>query len=191
MTVDEMVAEERLGMMTMTVEVTTQGPATFKMLLWGAGSGIDSFQYGGRGAEGVDILGADSGASAFLYSARDFVAPVNGDLEAQAGGGVRGTALGERVIDVTDTLAATYIQMSTSLNNQLPGNGAQATLLTVTTPTGDQLCSPSACSFSAFTGAARQGNGHYIFKMSGAGAGIAGAGDILLSGADARLPVLP
>lgn len=182
--VEETVLRERLGMMTMTAEVTTQGPSTFKMLVWGAGRQVASWQTGVRG-DGIEILGVEKGSSAWVSMAKEFDAPVNVDAHVLAGG--RATVLGERVVEVKDSLVGWYNQMSMTVSHTPPWT-PNGHLLTATTPQGDQICNPFGCAFNAMTGPSRAGPGSYTFKVSGAGAGLAGSDDVMLNIVDARLP---
>ncbi|MBK5308166.1 MAG: hypothetical protein JJD92_15880 [Frankiaceae bacterium] len=183
----EVVQRERSGMMSMIVEVSSDGPQTFKLLVWGGGRKLASFQAALRG-EGIEVLGIETGTGAVLATAAQFDAPVNVDAHANAGG--RATITGEKIVTVQDTLVGSFGQMSMSLANQPPWTGVDANYLAVTTPTSQSLCNPISCNFNAMTGTSRNGPGTYSFTMSGGGAGMAGSDDVLLNVVDARLPAI-
>lgn len=183
----EPVLVERTGAMTMTAEVNTTGPTVFKMLVWGGGRNVASFQAGLRG-DGIELLGTETGTSSVVAMAREFEAPVNIEAHGHAGG--RATVLGEKVLEVKDTLIGSFSQMSMTASHTPPWTGVNANAITATTPSGEQICHPFGCSFKAATGATRMGPGTYRFKVSGAGAGISGSDDVMLNVVDARLPAI-
>lgn len=183
----EVVQRERSGMMSMIVKVESVGPQTFKLLVWGGGRKLASFQAALRG-QGIELLGVETGTGAVLATAAQFDAPVNVDAHAHAGG--RATITGEKIITVQDTLVGSFGQMSMSLANQPPWTGVNAHYLAARTPTSESLCNPIICSFRAMTGTSRNGPGTYSFTMSGGGVGIGGSDDVLLNVVDARLPAI-
>lgn len=184
----EVVQRDRSGMMSMIGEVRTEGPATFKMLVWGGGRRVASWQTAVRG-QGIQILGVETGSSVVVAMAKEFDAPANVDAHAIAGG--RATVLGERVVEVNDTLIGSFSQMTMTASHQPPWTGVNANLISTTTPAGETLCHPFGCGFSAASGPTRAGPGTYRFKLSGGGLGLTGSDDVMLNVVDARLPALP
>lgn len=73
-------SRERHGNMSMTANVTTDGPGVFKLLVWSAARKPVSWQTAARGPAGAQLLGFESGDSSFIARSREFDAPVNGRL---------------------------------------------------------------------------------------------------------------
>lgn len=180
---EDTVQGERQGPMSMTANITTEGPAIFKILLWGAGRKAVDWQSAARGPAGSILLGAHHGSSSFIARSRDFDAPAN--VKADAVAGARAIARGEYVVEVKDTLTASFLSPYNSPNDVQAG-GVQANHMSIVTPEGEWECAAWSCGFSDHTGPAMAGPGTYRFRVTGAGAGV--ANDVMLSGVDARMP---
>lgn len=191
LTLSQKVSGDRQGPIGMAAEVNTPGPAKFKLLVWGIGRGVASWQWAMRGGPGVELHGTDSGTRAWYYSGRDFESPAN--IEANAPGVARATVLGTKSIDVQDTFIG-------GLSLWSPLSNASLYTRTVSTPASPapRICQDnrllpqtdpfSACTFTEYEGATRAGAGSYTFEITGAGAGAVGEGDVKLWGIDSRMP---
>jgi hypothetical protein len=165
-------------------------PSTFKVLIFGAGEEVTWNYDGEDNPADVRVLGIETGTSAFIYMSDEFLAAANIGVDVQGTGG-RVTLMGDLALDVTDTLIANWLPIS-SLTS-IPTLGVSTNRLTITTPTGEEECLYGGllgCSWPRFHGDTAQGPGHYVFHMTGDGVGLAqNADDVMLYGADARLPI--
>jgi hypothetical protein len=165
-------------------------PSTFKLLIWGAGD-IPKWTFDGSGNPAdVRLLGIERGTHAFMYQSTDFRGAANAGAHV-LGTGARGTVLTDLAMDVSDTLVANFLTQSNG--TAAPFFGVSENRTTVSTPKGEDECLYAGflgCNYRDFTGALRAGPGHYVFHLSGAGAaGVTDTDEVVLSGADARLPI--
>ncbi|HEV3475530.1 MAG TPA: hypothetical protein VG602_09205 [Actinomycetota bacterium] len=148
---------------------------TFKQLLWisGTASRVD---HSLRGDSGVHLQGRDTGRETFLYTSKNFEGAVN---VQGGGGGVEGRVNADthKIVDAFNTLIGFYRPSSGSVED-----------MSVDTPFGRVQC---PCTFPSFTS---EGfgppfrAGRYRFNLTGAGATTTQPGEVVLGGADARLP---
>lgn len=165
-------------------------PSTFKLLVFGAGDQVSWSYDGGDNPADVRLLGIETGTSAFLYMSDEFLAATNGGVNVLGTGG-RVTLMADLAMDVTDTLIANWLPISSPTT--VPNTGVSTNRLTITTPKGEQECLYAGllgCSWPRFHGDTAQGPGRYVFHMTGDGVGVAqNSDDVMLYGADARLPI--
>lgn len=140
------------------------------LVAWIAADAIASWTWRLDGAADVRVLGESSGPEAYFRSWEDF-APLGG-AAADAGAGVaaRATAEGRAVLEGEHRLLFHYYATGTGVER-----------LTVETAEGVQPC---PCWEDALD-APLVGRATYTFRLEGV---AAGAGDVLLSAADVRLP---
>jgi hypothetical protein len=165
-------------------------PSTFKLLVFGAGKQVSWSYDGGDNLADVRLLGIETGPSAFIYMSDEFLAAANAGVNVLGSGG-RVTLMADFTLDVTDTLIANWLPISSPTT--IPNTGVSTNRLTITTPKGEEECLYAGllgCNWPRFHGDTAQGPGRYIFHMTGDGVGVAqNSGDVMLYGADARLPL--
>ena len=165
-------------------------PSTFKVLIFGAGEQVSWSYDGGENPADVRLLGLETGTSAFVYMSDEFIGAANAGVDVLGSGG-RLTLMADLILDVTDTLIGNWLPISSPTT--IPSLGVSTNRLTLTTPTGEEECLYAGllgCSWPRFRGDTAQGPGRYIFHMTGDGVGVAqNSNDVMLYGADARLPV--
>lgn len=165
-------------------------PSTFKVLIFGAGEQVSWSYDGGDNPADVRLLGIETGTSAFIYMSDAFLAAANGGVNVLGSGG-RVTLMADLTMDVTDTLIANWLPISSPTT--IPNTGVSTNRLTITTPKGEEECLYAGilgCSWPRFHGDTAQGSGRYVFHMTGDGVGVGqNADDVMLYGADARLPI--
>ncbi len=161
-------------------------PGTYKLLMSMAGARVGRWTFLLEDAPGIEVLGFEAGSDAHLFLARDFDAAAGASASAGVGG--RAVVLGDKQVQIDDTMIARFGPV-----NQL--FGPQVNRLSVTTPGGDKDCDlytgaggiQPICYFDDFVGNVA-GPGAYTFHSSGAGAGGFSSEDVMLSVLDARLP---
>ncbi|MGH2712084.1 MAG: hypothetical protein ACRDH9_12895 [Actinomycetota bacterium] len=188
---DQTIQAEPEGGFGMTPTYDPHGePATFKLLVWGAGEMPTWTFDGSANPADVRLLGIERGTHAFMYQSTDFQGAANTGAHVLGAGG-RGTVLADLAMDVTDTLVANFLTQSNG--TVAPFFGISQNRTTVTTPTGEDEClyvGFLGCSYRDFIGPGHRGPGRYVFHLSGAGAAaVTDTDEVVLSGADARLPV--
>jgi hypothetical protein len=148
---------------------------TFKQLLWisGTASRVD---HSLRGDSGVQFKGKDTGRGTFLFTSKDFEGAVN---VQGGGGGVEGRVSADthKTIDAFNTLIGFYRPSAGSVEE-----------MSVDAPFGHVQC---PCTFPSYVEEGFGppfGPGRYRFNLTGAGATTSQSGEVVLGGADARLP---
>lgn len=193
LTISQTVTSERQGMSGMTANVTTSGPTRFKLLVWGIGRDVASWQWAMRGGPGVELHGTRSGTRAWYYSGRDLDSPLN--LEVNGSSAVaRATLPGTKTIDIEET----FIGGLSLMGEQ----AAYVRTLRYPDASEERICQDNVfapqdgsftpCTFTQYEGSRRAGPGRYTFSIRGAGASYGpGGGDVKLWAVDSTMPPFP
>ena len=148
--------------------------ATYKLLMWSAGSGRRHF-HSLRGEAGSSCLGVVSRQDTFIYTARDFRGTATLAGGAGSAAGARANFETRKAMHANGTLVGVFLPLASAADE-----------ISVDTPSGSQEC---PCIFGNFLQDGQNkpfGPGSYTFHDTGAG--VAGSeGEIVLAGADARL----
>lgn len=163
---------------------------TYKVLMFAAGD-AQSWNYSVRGT-GISDLVKDLGDRTFLYLSDDFEAAANAAAHARvplppeaqpwvgsvSNVGARVTVDGSFAIDVRDTLMLNFGSVAF----------APSQTFSIDSPDGPIDCGFYGCGFNRFEGPYHHGAGRYTFHTTGVNAGLSYMAELVLSGADARLP---
>lgn len=163
---------------------------TYQVLMLAAGD-AESWEYRMDGS-GVTDIAKEVGDDAFFYLSDDFDAAANVAAHARipttpqtapwigsvSNVGARATLDAHLTIDIEDTLLLTF------------GSAAFAPTATysIDSPDGPISCGFYGCGFNRFEGPYHHGSGRYTFNTTGANAGLSYMAELVLAGADARLP---
>lgn len=162
----------------------------FKVLLFVAGD-AESWSYKVEGS-GVTDLVKDVGNRTFFYLSDDFEATASARAHARipttpetapwvgavSNLGARATVEGHLSLDVEDTLIANFGSVAFAPHQTF----------SVDSPGGPIDCGFYGCGFNRFEGSRHCGPGTYTFNTTGVNAGLSAWAELVLTGADARLP---
>jgi hypothetical protein len=141
---------------------------------------------------GLSDVRKELGDETFLFLSDDFESAANVAAHAMvpttpetkpwigsvSNAGARATLEAHRTLEIQDTLMLTF------------GSAALAPTATysIDSPDGPIDCGSYGCGFNRFEGAYHHGPGSYTFNTTGANAGLSYMAELVLAGADARLP---
>lgn len=161
-----------------------------KVLMFVAGD-AESWRYEVEGS-GVTDLVKEAGNRTFFHLSDDFDATASARAHARvpttpetapwvgsfSNVGARATAEGHLSLDVEDTLIANFGSVAFAPHQTF----------SIDSPDGPIDCGFYGCGFNRFEGTRHHGPGSYRFNTTGVNAGLSAWAELVLTGADARLP---